>query len=248
MRLKDAEEVARRLTAVMSPFCLRVEIAGSIRRSCPEVKDVELVAVPRWSERPAPVQSLFVEESERVNLLHEWAVSEAAGVPEDFVTYMRSLVGKAIEFYSCFISYSSKDEEFARRLHARMRQEGLRVWFAPEDIKGGQKLYEQIDRAIQLHDRLLIILSENSMRSEWVLTEIRRARKTEVKEGRRKLFPIRLVGYEEIGEWECFDADHGKELAVEVREYYIPDFSNWKNHDAFEREFGRLYKSLKAEA
>jgi DNA polymerase/3'-5' exonuclease PolX len=79
MRLHDAEEVARRLAAVMAPFCLRVEIAGSIRRACPEVKDVELVAVPRWSERPAPVQSLFAEESERVNLLHEWAVSGAAG-------------------------------------------------------------------------------------------------------------------------------------------------------------------------
>ena len=32
-----------------------------------------------------------------------------AGVPEDFIVYMRSLVGKAIEFYSCFISYSTKD-------------------------------------------------------------------------------------------------------------------------------------------
>lgn len=44
------------------------------------------------------------------------------------------------------------------------------------------------------------------------------------------------------------DADHGKDLAMEVREYYIPDFSNWKNHDDFEREFNRLYESLKAEA
>lgn len=79
MRLEDAGDMARRLVTVMAPFCLRVEIAGSVRRSCPEVKDVELVAVPRWAERPAPIQSLFVEESERVNLLHEWAVNEAAG-------------------------------------------------------------------------------------------------------------------------------------------------------------------------
>jgi uncharacterized protein YjbI with pentapeptide repeats len=40
------------------------------------------------------------------------------GVPEDFITYMRSLTGKAIEFYSCFISYSSKDQESAKRLYA----------------------------------------------------------------------------------------------------------------------------------
>ena len=36
-------------------------------------------------------------------------------------------------------------------------------------------------------------------------------------------------------------------LAVELREYYIPDFSNWKDHDAFEAEFGKLLRDLKAE-
>src|SRR5215213_6620719 len=82
MRLREAQGVAERLAGLMSPFCLRVEVAGSIRRACPEVKDVELVAVPRWLERPAAAPSLFAEEAERVNLLHGWAVSEAeaAGV------------------------------------------------------------------------------------------------------------------------------------------------------------------------
>jgi hypothetical protein len=36
-------------------------------------------------------------------------------------------------------------------------------------------------------------------------------------------------------------------LAVEVREYFIPDFSNWKDHDAFESAFARLKKDLEAE-
>lgn len=172
------------------------------------------------------------------------------GVPESFIVQIPALVAavQPIQFNSCFISYSTKDEEFASRLHSRMRAAGLRVWFAPEDIKGGEKLYEQIDRAIQVHDRLLLVLSRSSMESEWVMTEIRRARKAEVKEGRRKLFPISLVNYEAIKDWECFDADHGKDLAVEVREYYIPDFSNWKRHDDFEREFARLYQSLKVSA
>jgi DNA polymerase/3'-5' exonuclease PolX len=78
MRLREARGVAERLAGLMSPFCLRVEIAGSVRRSCPEVKDVELVAVPRWDERPGSVPSLFAEEAERVNLLHGWATTEAA--------------------------------------------------------------------------------------------------------------------------------------------------------------------------
>ena len=87
------------------------------------------------------------------------------GVPEDFITYLPSFIGTMppIEYQSCFISDSSQDEEFARRLHEKMRGEKLRVWFAPEDMQEGQKLIEQIDRAIQVNDRLLLVLSEQSM-------------------------------------------------------------------------------------
>src|SRR5208283_1364210 len=70
-----------------------------------------------------------------------------AGVPEDFITYMKSLVGKAIDFYSCFISYSSKDDGFAQRLHADLQQKGVRCWFAPEDLKIGAKFRTRIDES-----------------------------------------------------------------------------------------------------
>lgn len=128
-----------------------------------------------------------------------------------------------------------------------MRDEHLRVWFAPEDMKGGRKLFEQIERAIQIHDRLLLVLSENSMQSEWVMTEIRNARRTEVEEGGRKLFPIRLADFDVVRNWKCLDAETGKDLAIEVREYFIPDFSNWKDHDAFESAFARLISDLRIE-
>ncbi|HVF66719.1 MAG TPA: toll/interleukin-1 receptor domain-containing protein [Pyrinomonadaceae bacterium] len=177
------------------------------------------------------------------------AFLRGCGIPDDFIAFIPSHFGiqQAIQFYSCFISYSTQDDDFARRLYSRMRDEKLRVWFAPEDIKGGQKIYEQIERAIQLHDRLLLVLSESSMQSEWVITEIQRARETEIKEGRRKLFPITIVEFDKVKAWRRFDADTGKDLAKEVREYFIPDFSNWKEHDAFEKAFERLLRDLKAE-
>jgi hypothetical protein len=170
------------------------------------------------------------------------------GVPESFITQMNSLVGAedGIQFYSCFISFSSNDEAFARRLHGRMREAHLRVWFAPEDVQGGKKLHEQIETAIRVFDKLLIVLSEASFQSEWVMTELRKARKAERRGGQRKLFPVRLVDMETLREWECFDADSGKDLAIELREYFIPDFSNWKDHDHFEQGFSRLLKDLKA--
>jgi hypothetical protein len=46
--------------------------------------------------------------------------------------------------------------------------------------------------------------------------------------------------------WEGFDADTGKDSAREIREYFIPDFSNWKNYDAYQVAFQRLLRDLKA--
>jgi uncharacterized protein YjbI with pentapeptide repeats len=94
------------------------------------------------------------------------------GVPDEFIAYIGSMVGRPIEFYSCFISYSTKDQQFADRLYADLQNQGVRCWFAPHDIHGGRKLHEQIDEAIRLHDKLLLILSEHSMSSEWSNQEL----------------------------------------------------------------------------
>ena len=37
------------------------------------------------------------------------AFLRGVGVPDEMITYIKSLVGRPSEFYSCFISYSSKD-------------------------------------------------------------------------------------------------------------------------------------------
>jgi TIR domain/Pentapeptide repeats (8 copies) len=169
------------------------------------------------------------------------------GLPETLIDYLPSLLNEPFQFYSCFISYSHADEAFCRRLHERLQNAGLRVWFAPHDIQGGRKLYEQIDQAIRVYDKLLLVLSPHSMESPWVEFEIRRARRREMAEKRRLLFPIRLVDYEAIKRWECFDADTAKDLATEIRGYYIPDFRAWKDHDTFEAAVTRLLHDLKAE-
>jgi hypothetical protein len=169
------------------------------------------------------------------------------GLSDEVIEAFRGLVGRAIRFYSCFISYSGKDEEFAKRLHADLQSSNVRCWFAPEDIKGGEKLHEQINQAIRRYERLLLILSESSMSSEWVKTEIANAREREVREKKRVLFPIRLVDFETIRNWECFDADMGKDSAREIREYFIPDFSNWKDRDSYKAALDRLLRDMRAD-
>jgi hypothetical protein len=41
------------------------------------------------------------------------------GLQDMLIDYLPSLLNQAIQHYSCFISYSSKDEAFVRRLHAQ---------------------------------------------------------------------------------------------------------------------------------
>ena len=53
-------------------------------------------------------------------------VVRGAGAPEEFITHMKSLVANPIEFHSCFISYSTKDQEFAKRLDRDLRNEEKR--------------------------------------------------------------------------------------------------------------------------
>jgi len=169
------------------------------------------------------------------------------GVPEEFIEFARSVGRNPIEYYSCFISYSTKDQAFADRLYADLQAKGVRCWFAPHDIVGGRKIHEQLDEAIRLHDKLLLILSEHSMASDWVGTEIANARERESREKKQMLFPITIAPFEEVKKWKLFDSDRGKDSAREIREYYIPDFSAWeRDAKGYQKEFEKLVGALKS--
>ncbi|PWU11312.1 MAG: hypothetical protein C5B51_02905 [Terriglobia bacterium] len=161
------------------------------------------------------------------------------GVPEQFITYARSLAGSAIEFYSCFISYSSQDQAFADRLHADLRGKDLRVWFAPEDMKIGDRFQERIEESVHLYDKVMIILSEAAVQSHWVEREVNAAREREDRENRTVLFPIRI---------DDAVMDAALPWAADIRRTrHIGDFCGWKEHGAYQRAFERLLRDLKAE-
>lgn len=149
-------------------------------------------------------------------------------------------------FLSCFLSYSQHDLDFASELHARLKEAGVRVWFAPEDLLPGDHLYPQVQAAIAGVDKLIVILSDQSIASSWVRSELRNAYKREVAENQRVLLPVRVVAFETLRPWEWFDADFGRDLAAAVRDYYIPDFSGWRDPDVFRRGFEQLLRALRA--
>jgi hypothetical protein len=164
-----------------------------------------------------------------------------AGVPEPFIVQMKALVAamSPIEFYSCFISYSSKDHEFAERLHADLRGKNVRCWFAPEDLKIGDRLRPSFDEAIRVHDKLMVLLSDNSVSSPWVEKEVETAFEKERQQKRTVLFPIRL---------DDAVMETNEAWAADIRRTrHIGDFRDWKKHDSYKKAFERLLRDLKAE-
>src|SRR5947209_20262718 len=65
-------------------------------------------------------------------------------------------------------------------------------WFAPEDLKIGEKFWHSIDESIRLYDKLLVILSEHSVASTWVEHEVMAALEKERHHNKLALFPIKL--------------------------------------------------------
>lgn len=161
------------------------------------------------------------------------------GVPEEFIAYVRSLAAHHIKFYSCFISYSSKDRPFAERLHADLQNKGVRCWFAPVDMKTGDVISARIDESISYYDKVLLVLSENSVRSWWVKKEVETAMEREAEQGRAILFPVRLddAVMEIKTDWP----------ADVRRTRHIGDFTRWEDRDSYQKAFDRLLRDLKAE-
>jgi hypothetical protein len=161
-----------------------------------------------------------------------------AGVTEKFINFAHSLLIKS--YYNCFISYSSKDQAFAERLHADLQNEGVPCWFAPEDMKIGDKIRPSIDEAIRIHDKLLLVLSEDSVASAWVEKEVESAFEKERLQQKLVLIPIRL---------DDTVMRTRQAWAADIRRTrHIGDFTHWKNHDDYQKAFNRLLRDLKAEA
>jgi len=163
-----------------------------------------------------------------------------AGVPDTFIEYMRSLVLKPLDAYTCSISYSSKDEAFATLLSADLHHEKVRCWLAPEQMKSGNKVRHGIDEPIRFSDKLLLVLSEHSIASPWVQNEVEAAFEKEEQRGGQVLFPLAL---------DDTIKHTAQAWAAPIRRRKdIGDFTRWKQHDDYQRAFERLLRDLKTGA
>ncbi|MCH8087271.1 MAG: toll/interleukin-1 receptor domain-containing protein, partial [Chloroflexi bacterium] len=167
-----------------------------------------------------------------------------AGVSQTLLEYLPSLVqANPLQFYSCFISFGSKDAGFAEWLYQGLTERGVRCWKFDESAVMGRGVWANIDRAIHVYDKLIVVCSKDSLGRAPVLREIERAlQKEDQLRGQGAsdpdvLFPIRLDSYV-IDEWE-------HERKADVVAKVIGDF---RDPAQYEQELGRLIEALSPRA
>ena len=97
------------------------------------------------------------------------------GLSDRFIEYYPSLLNQAIDYYSCFISYSHAVKSYAQRLHDALQGRGIRCWLDEHQMLPGDDIYERVDQGIKLWDKVLLCASKDSLTSWWVDSEINRA-------------------------------------------------------------------------
>jgi precorrin-2 methylase len=115
----------------------------------------------------------------------------------------------------------------------------VRCWFAPEDMKIGDKIRSRIDEAIHLHEKLLLLISEHALASTWVEDEVEAALVKEQRQQREVLFPVRLD--------ESVMQTSQAWAAKLRRTRHIGDFTQWTEPLMYQQSFGRLLRDLKTE-
>jgi hypothetical protein len=165
------------------------------------------------------------------------------GLDDELIEVVRSWIGQPIEFHSIFLSHSSRDKEFARKLYGDLRSVKIRCWLDEKELLPGDSILGQIDMGIKLWDRLLLVCSRNSLAPTtgwWVEQELERALAKERKLTRQgvpggTVIPITIDDY-------VFDEWDSKYKAT-LLERYIGDFRDHRP-DSYAVSLKRLTEAL----
>ncbi len=165
------------------------------------------------------------------------AFVRGTGASGSFIEYMHALAAKPTQYFTCFISYSSQDELFVRRLHYDLQREDVHCWFAPKDKDVSDTIKKRIAELIKLYDKLLLILSEHSIASNWVAYEIEHTLHKEQQGMPNVLYPIRL----DKTILSCTE-----EWANDIKKTrHISNFEHWTDPQQYQDSLQHLLRALR---
>lgn len=91
-----------------------------------------------------------------------------------------------------FLSHSSADKPFARRLANRLERAGIAVWIDEAELNVGDSLLHKIADAIDKADYVAAIISSHSVQSSWVQKELQLAMTKEIHGQEVVVLPIKI--------------------------------------------------------
>jgi len=95
-----------------------------------------------------------------------------------------------------FISHSEADRKWAHLLHSRLSQEGFETSNPANDIAPGDNWLLKSGKALQTADAMIVLLSPDSAKSDWVRSEIEYALSSPQFRGR--VIPVLLKPTEDV--------------------------------------------------
>lgn len=152
----------------------------------------DILAAAIFYERVVKVQSVQRTEQPEPNMVAQSSAADGSGIQdlEDKViingvsvpkrqvpvadTSTSSDESSSFE-YDAFLAFNHNDINFARRLDTDLTKQGLRIWFDDRELKPGDPIEETIMRGLESSSAFTVVVSPDSMKSDWVNRLIQQA-------------------------------------------------------------------------
>lgn len=166
------------------------------------------------------------------------------GVEDQWLRQFESLINEPAEFHPCFITHSSADRPFARRVHDTLQARGIRCWFAWRPLAPEPGFEHGLRRPAPLPVRVLLCCSAASLASWWIEKELDDALETEKR--LRKRYAINVASFISVALDGALAAWKNSRAAV-TRERLAADFTGWEQNSArFDEQVDRVVQALRA--
>jgi len=143
----------------------------------------------------------------------------------DFKTTKNITIEKKV-----FLSHSHADKKIVNKLKIDLEDNGIKTWYDERDMNIGDIVNEKITEGINQSDCFLIVISPNSIKSDWVKYELNEAYHVYITE-KKRILPV-LIG--DLSE---------KDIPQKLKKHL---YSDLRNNDNYDQSIKKLCSSITA--
>lgn len=129
-----------------------------------------------------------VSDSERLKLIEEKNLIDY----EIYNRFEHYLESNQLKNKKVFLSHSSVDKSIVISVALDLQEKGISTWLDAFDILPGESITSKINKGLEECEFVLLFLSNNSVRSNWVTKEWETMLWDEINSGKIKIIPVKL--------------------------------------------------------